>query len=299
MNADKRSSSTGGPQVRWTSWSVAKSFISALVGIAIDEGIIRSEDDAISNYFEALKGSAYDGVSIKHVLQMSSGARWHEDYSDPTSDVNRLGLVMAGIQGLDEFVHAIQPEAPPGTVCRYNSADTQALGMLLRGATGRNLTDYMQEKLIEPLGMESPGYWLTDKNGIELVLAGLNLTARDFAKIGELFRNNGQVDGKRIVSEQWVRKSVAASEPHLVPGNVIVGGHKFGFGYGYQWWVPEGSEGEYSAIGVYNQFVYVHPGNRSVIVKLSANPNYGLSEKESDNKDEENMAMLQAISNNL
>ena len=155
-----------------------KSFISALVGIAIDEGIIRSEDDAISNYFEALKGSAYDGVSIKHVLQMSSGARWHEDYSDPTSDVNRLGLVMAGIQGLDEFVHAIQPEAPPGTVCRYNSADTQALGMLLRGATGRNLTDYMQEKLIEPLGMESPGYWLTDKNGIELVLAGLNLTAR-------------------------------------------------------------------------------------------------------------------------
>ena len=290
---------TGGPQVRWTSWSVAKSFISALVGIAIDEGIIRSEDDAISNYFEALKGSAYDGVSIKHVLQMSSGARWNEDYSDPTSDVNRLGLVMAGIQGLDEFVHAIQPEAPPGTVCRYNSADTQALGMLLRGATGRNLTDYMQEKLIEPLGMESPGYWLTDKNGIELVLAGLNLTARDFAKIGELFRNNGQVNDKRIVSEQWVRKSVEASEPHLVPGNVIVGGHKFGFGYGYQWWVPEGSEGEYSAIGVYNQFVYVHPGNRSVIVKLSANPNYGLSEKESDNKDEENMAMLQAISNNL
>ena len=230
---------------------------------------------------------------------MSSGARWNEDYSDPTSDVNRLGLVMAGIQGLDEFVHAIQPEAPPGTVCRYNSADTQALGMLLRGATGRNLTDYMQEKLIEPLGMESPGYWLTDKNGIELVLAGLNLTARDFAKIGELFRNNGQVNDKRIVSEQWVRKSVEASEPHLLPGNVIVGGHKFGFGYGYQWWVPEGNEGEYSAIGVYNQFVYVHPGNRSVIVKLSANPNYGLSEKESDNKDEENMAMLQAISNNL
>lgn len=286
---------TGGPDVRWISWSMAKSFISALVGIAVDEGVIGSVDDPITDYAEALKGSAYDGVPIKHVLQMSSGARWNEDYSDPASDVNQLGAVMAGQQTLDAFVAGIRPDMPSGTHCQYNSADTQSLGMLLRGATQRSLSDYMQEKLIEPLGMEDAGYWVADHAGVEMVLGGLNMTARDYAKLGELYRNGGRIGDTQLVPEAWVAASIRSSARHLAAGQVTVGGHKFPFGYGYQWWIPGGGAGDFSAIGVYNQFTYVNPQARATIVKLSANPRYGLSEAESDNRDEENMVMLQAV----
>ncbi|GEO01302.1 hypothetical protein NSE01_31340 [Novosphingobium sediminis] len=119
---------TGGREVQWISWSVAKSFVSALVGIAVSEGSIRSIDDAISDYIAVESGSAYAGVRIRDVLQMSSGARWNEDYADTTSDVHRLGATMAGAMSLDTFVATMVAESPPGTVCRYNSGDTQALG---------------------------------------------------------------------------------------------------------------------------------------------------------------------------
>lgn len=290
---------TGGPDVRWISWSMAKSFISALVGIAVEEGAIGSIDDAISDYATDLAGSAYEGVPIKHVLQMSSGARWHEDYSDPDSDVNQLGAVMAGQQTLDAFVANIPPDVPSGTQCKYNSADTQALGMLLRAATKRSLSDYMQEKLIEPLGLEDAGYWVSDHANVEMVLGGLNMTARDYAKLGELYRNGGRVGDMQLVPADWVAASIRSHEPHLAAGQVIVGGHAFPFGYGYQWWIPGGDNDDYSAIGVYNQFIYVNPHARTTIVKLSANPRYGLSELESDNRDEENMVMLQAIAKHL
>lgn len=290
---------TGGPDVRWISWSMAKSFISALIGIAKEEGAIGSIDDAISDYASDLKGSAYEGVPIKHVLQMSSGARWHEDYSDPDSDVNQLGAVMAGQQTLDAFVSNIPPDVPSGSQCKYNSADTQALGMLLRAATKRSLSDYMQEKLIEPLGIEDAGYWVSDHANVEMVLGGLNMTARDYAKLGELYRNGGRVGDKQLVPADWVAASIRSSEAHLTAGKVIVGGHAFPFGYGYQWWIPGGDNGDFSAIGVYNQFTYVNPQARATIVKLSANPRYGLSELESDNRDEENMVMLQSIAKHI
>jgi CubicO group peptidase (beta-lactamase class C family) len=179
---------TGGPDTHWISWSVAKSFVSALVGIAIDEGHIRDIDDPISDYIPVSPGSAYDGVAIRHVLQMSSGARWKEDYADPESDIFRLGAVMTGVSTLEAFVATMVRENEPGTVCRYNSADTQALGSLLVRATNRSLSDYMQEKLIEPLGIAAPGYWLLDSTGMEMAFAGLMLTPHDFAKLGELFR---------------------------------------------------------------------------------------------------------------
>lgn len=150
--------------------------------------------------------------------------------------------------------------------------------MLLRGATGEPLSDYMSRHLLEPLGMEDPSFWITDQSGIEMVLGGLNVTARDFAKIGEMFRNLGKVDGKQLVLESWVSASTHIESPHLAPGQVTVGGHKFAFGYGYQWWVPS---------------------TRTTIVKLSANPSYGVSENESDNKDEENLEMLRAITKSL
>ena len=290
---------TGGRDVQWISWSVAKSFISALIGIALAENKIASIEDAVSDYVPSLKGSGYEGVSLKHILQMSSGVRWSENYSDPNAEVHRLSSVMAGETSLEDFVAGMVAECPPGTLCQYNSADTQVLGLLLTYATGKSITDYMQEKLCEPLGMETDGYWLTDKVGMELTLGGLNLTARDFAKLGELFRCHGQFAGQQILPADWVKESVSLKAPHLHPGHVIVGGHTFPFGYGYQWWIPDEATEEYSAIGVYNQFVYVDPARNITIVKLSANPLYGTSPDEEINKEAETLAFLRQIGSSV
>jgi CubicO group peptidase (beta-lactamase class C family) len=167
--------------------------------------------------------------------------------------------------------------------------------MLLRGATQMPLSDYMQKNLIEPLGLQDDGYWVSDHEGVEMVLGGLNLTARDYAKLGELYRHGGKLGDTQVLPSTWVEASIRSHEPHLQPGQVMVGGHKFPFGYAYQWWVPAGENGDFAAIGVYNQFIYVNPQARTTIVKLSANPRYGLTELESDNREEENMVMLQAI----
>jgi len=281
--------------VQWMSMSVAKSFISALVGIALSEGAIKSLQDPINRYVPKLAGSAYEGVCIKDVLQMSSGARWNEDYTDPTSEIFGLSAALGAGGSLDDFMSKMVRERTPGTLCMYDSADTQALAMLVAGATGRSITDYMQEKLYEPLGMESPGYWITDSVGREMAFAGLLLTARDFAKLGELYRNGGKWNGRQIVPSEYVAASVKADAPHLMPGRPMVGDHALGPGYGYQWWLPEGDLGDFSGIGVYNQYVYVDPSRGVVIVKLSANPAYGTTKHEEDNKDNENIAALRAI----
>jgi CubicO group peptidase (beta-lactamase class C family) len=286
---------TGGLGVQWISMSVAKSVISALVGIAIAEGHIGGIRDAISDYVPVQPGSAYDGVRIKDVLQMSSGARWNEDYTDPTSPIFQLTAALAGIGTLDEAVATMVGESAPGTLCRYNSGDTQALGALLVRATKRSIADYMHEKLCEPLGLSSEGYWLIDASGMEAAYAGLNLTARDFAKFGELYRNNGVCNRIQVVPAHWVQASVTPDGPHVQSGQPIVGDHHFELGYGYQWWIPPGGRGEFSAIGVYNQFVYVDPTSEVVIVKLSANRAYGTTSEESTNRDHETVAFLQAI----
>ena len=266
---------SGGQHVQWISWSVAKSFISALVGIALEEGYIGSIDDEISRYIKVDAGSAYDGTPIRHVLQMSSGASWNEDYGDPKSDINRFSAAMSGQGTLDEFIASMARDVEPGTLCRYNSADTQALSSMLANATGMSITDYMRSKLADPLGFESPGYWLIDSSGREMAFGGLNLTARDFAKLGELYRLGGVWQGQQLVPAEWVAASIRCDAPHLQPGAVEVGGLQFGIGYGYQWWVPEGDRGEFTGIGVYNQFVYVDPSRNLTIVKQTANPVYG------------------------
>lgn len=286
---------TGGRRVQWISMSVAKSFTSALVGIAMRDGLIKSLDDPINKYAPKLSGTAYDGVRIKDVLQMSSGARWYEDYNDPNSEIFRLTAAMSPDGSFDEFMSTMERETEPGTLCKYNSADTQALGMLLAGATGRSTTDFMQEKLCEPLAMESSCYWMTDSRGQEMVAGGLLMTARDFAKLGELYRNGGVWGGQQIVPADYVAASIKSDAPHLAPGKPIVADHPLPLGYGYQWWIPEGKRGEFSGIGVYNQFVYVDPSRGLVIVKLSANPAYGTSKGEETNKDLENIHALRAI----
>ncbi len=282
---------TSGPEVTWISWSVAKSFISALVGIALAEGRFESVEEPITKYVPELAGSAYDGVRIKDVLQMSSGARWNEDYGSPTSDITRFGaaIVFGGSQ--DDFSASLEREFEPGTYNRYNSTDTQALGMLLVRITGQTIAEYMEARLWQPLGMEQDAYWITDDPGMELAFGGLNATLRDYARFGELYRRGGEWNGKQVVPADWVRASVTADAPHLQPGENPLSG--WVLGYGYQWWLPETDEGEFSAIGVYNQFVYVNPARGVVIAKTSANRAYG--KDESTDREMETFAAFHAI----
>lgn len=248
------------------SWSMAKSFISALMGIAIEEGYIKSIEQNVEDYVPELIGSSYEGVRIKDVLQMSTGVKFNEDYGDFNSDINRWGRGFALGGSQDEFAGTLEREAEPGTINHYVSINTHVLGMIITRATGRTITDYMQEKLYTPLGMEYDGYWLLDGENMEMVLGGLNLALRDYAKIGTLFLNNGNMNGEQIVSKDWVKSSITPDGQHVQPGEL--------FGYGYQWWIPKGNQGEFMAIGIYNQCIYVNPTTNTVVVKLSANPKF-------------------------
>jgi len=267
---------TAGPDTQWLSMSVAKSWISALVGIAVADGHIASIDESISAYIDVDPGSAYDGVSISDVLQMSSGARWNEDYGDPTSDAQRLGSATAHPDGsLERFVAAMARESEPGTVCQYNSADTQALGQLLVKATGRSIADYMHETLVEPLGFEQPAYWVLDPQGMEVAFAGVNMTARDFARLGELYRLGGTWNGTQLVPAEWVVDSTRAHSTVQEPFNVRIAGEPLPFGYGYQWWLSPIGDGSFEAAGVYGQSVLVVPRKAVTIVRLAATTAYG------------------------
>tara|TARA_B100000446_G_scaffold39947_2_gene35490 strand:- start:20862 stop:22112 length:1251 start_codon:yes stop_codon:yes gene_type:complete len=258
-------------QQRHISWSMAKSFTSALLGVAVEEGHINSIEQPVTDYVPILKGSGYDGVSIKDVMQMSSGVEFNEDYGDFYSDINRMGRIFAMNGPLDEFVASLARGREPGTLNHYVSMDTQVLGMVLVAATQRSVTDYMEEKLWSKLGVEQNAYWLVDSKGMEMVFGGLNVTLRDYARFGRLYLNLGQWNGEQIVPRQWVLDSWTMDAPHLLPKakNKEIG---LGWGYGYQWWIPQ--EGEYMAVGVYNQFIYIKPDQNLVIVKNSANPDY-------------------------
>jgi CubicO group peptidase (beta-lactamase class C family) len=283
---------TGGPDVQWISMSVAKSFISALVGIAVNQGFIESIEDPVTKYVPQLNGSAYNNVSIKNILQMSSGASWNEDYGDPESDINRSARILAVGGSLDEFSASLVNELEPGTYNRYNSTDTQVLGMLLREVAGTSVSEYMQQQLWDPMGAESDAFWLLDSEGVEMAYGGLNATARDYAKLGELYRQKGKANGRQVVPSSWIQASITPDAPHLLPGDNPLS--DFPLGYGYQWWIPDTS-GDYAAIGVYNQFIYVAPKRGMVIVKLSANSAYGLSEEASAQSEFESLAFFKAL----
>ena len=248
------------------SWSMAKSFISALIGIAVNEGHIKSIEQSVDAYATSLGGSGYEGVSIKNVLQMSSGVAFNEDYGDFYSDINRWGRDFSLGNSQDAFAATLKNDIEPGTVNHYVSINTHVLGMVLTQATGRSITDYMQEKLYNPMGMEHDGLWIIDGQGMEMALGGLNLTLRDFAKLGSLYLHDGTFNGQQIVPASWVADSRTMDQPHLLPGNDL--------GYGYQWWMVGGDSGEFMAMGVYGQYIYINPETNTVIVKNSANPFY-------------------------
>ncbi|MEP6342296.1 MAG: serine hydrolase [Maricaulaceae bacterium] len=249
------------------SWSVAKSFLSTLIGAAIERGDITSVEDPMEKYAPTLKGTAYEGVAIRHVLNMSSGIRFNEDYFDNNSDVTKMTHILAVNGSLDEFTTRYKErDFEPGTAMRYVSIDTHALGMVLKGATGQSTSENFEDVLGTKLGFSEGIYYLTDSEGNEYVLGGLNMTARDYALLGQLFLQKGAWKGEQIISESWVAESTANSAPPRLDGGLL--------GYGYQWWVPAPRpeaefQNDYVAAGFYGQHIYVNPNHGTVIVKLS------------------------------
>ena len=254
------------------SFSMAKSVTSILIGCAIDEGLIKSVDEPITNYIPELINNGFDKVTIKHLLQMTSGIKFNESYVNPFGDAA-------------SFYYGLKLKSEPGKKFEYVSGNTQLLGLVLeRSLKGKTITSYLQEKLWTPLGMEYDASWSIDrkKNGIEKTFCCLNARARDFAKIGRLYLHNGKWNGKQIISQNWVEESTNADTTN---GGVVF--------YKYQWWLPTAllnlgaekynlkypnkekltlsSDKDFMAEGILGQFIYVNPTKKLIIVRLGKN----------------------------
>lgn len=264
------------------SWSVAKSYLSALFGIVLAEGQIDSLDDPVTKYAPKLTATAYDGATIRNVLQMSSGVTFDEDYLDFNSDINRMGRVIALGGTMDDFAASLSETfTAPGSQWQYVSIDTHVLGMVIRGATGRDVASLLSEKIITPLGYEESPYYVTDGVGVAFVLGGLNIRTRDYARFGQMFLQNGMYGGVQIVPAAWVTESTTPSA-NTAPGELQ---------YGYQWWMPKDAQPEeFFGIGVYGQYIYVDRTSGVVIAMNSADRQF----KESGVTDS-NIAMFREI----
>jgi CubicO group peptidase (beta-lactamase class C family) len=242
---------------RYTSFSVAKSLTSTLVGAAIRDGFIKSVDDPVTRYIPDLAGSAYDGVSVRQVLTMTSGVKWNEDYTDPNSDVARMYAkpTPPGVDPTVAYLRTLPREAPPGTKWVYKTGETNLIGVLVQAATGKTLTDYAEEKIWRPFGMERELFWMVDASGRDIGGCCLSAAMRDYARIG-LFALSG---GKGVVPDGWFADATKAWAP--------VGD---GRGYGYQWWA--GADGTFQAQGIFGQLIHVDPKRHLVIAMSSAWP---------------------------
>lgn len=258
------------------SWSVGKSFVSSLIGFALADGAIKSLQDPVGQYVPLLKDSGYADVSIQDVLEMASGIDFNEDYADPDSGINQLGQEIFLGRSTNEWIAKLQKAGPAGQEHHYISVNTQVLGMVLEAATGQKLASYMQQKLWSKLGAEGDARWLSDAHGTELAFAGLNVRTRDYARFGQLYLDQGRnLKGEQLLSAQWIKASVTPRSAYLQPGRSQFEGIPT-LGYAYQFWIPQGDEGEFMAIGVYGQFIYVNPTRRVVIAKNSAYANYNV-----------------------
>lgn len=268
------------------SWSVAKSYLSALVGVLLEDGTIGSIDDPVVQYAPTLKGGAYDGATIRNVLNMASGVTFDEDYLDQSSDINRMGRVLALGGSMDDFASGLtETFAPAGEGWKYVSIDTHILSMVVREATARPIAELLSEKVVAPMGLEREPYYLTDGFGTAFVLGGLNLTTRDYARMGQMFLQNGEYNGRQIVPADWVAASTAPSAP-TAEGEI---------GYGYQWWIPKAAiAGEFMARGIYGQYVYVNRA-RGVVIATNAADRKFRDEGVAD----ENVAIFRAIADGI
>jgi CubicO group peptidase (beta-lactamase class C family) len=238
---------------RWVTYSMAKSVVSMLTGAALKDGYIRSLDDKVTDYLPHLKGSSYDDVSVRNVLQMASGVEWNEDYADPKSDVSNIPT---DLLEMFEFLGSKKRVAAPGEVFSYNTAETNLAGAVLRAAIGNNLANYMTDKIWQPFGMEADANWLLHgQGGGERGGCCISATLRDYGRLGLFALGNGTLpDGSQVLPENWMEEATAPS--------------KASDGYGYLWWLE--AEGVYRAAGIYGQGIYINPAKDLVVVTLGA-----------------------------
>lgn len=251
-----------GPEQRWTSFSVAKSLTSSLVGAALKDGYIKSLDDDVTTYIPELSGSAYDGVTVRQLLTMTSGVRWNEDYTDPNSEVARMLITPPppGENPVIAFMRTLERDQPPGTKWVYKTGETNLVGVLVEKATGKRLADYLSEEIWRPYGMEKDAFWQVDLAGRNIGGCCMSAVMRDYGRIGQFVLDGGRARGEQVLPEGWIEEATKSHADIGVPGR----------GYGYQWWT--GPDDTYAAIGIFGQMVHVDPARRLVIVTLSAWP---------------------------
>lgn len=244
---------------RWTSFSVAKSFTSTLVGAAIQDGYIKSLDDKVSQYIPDLQGSAYDDVTVQQLLTMSSGVKWDEDYENPQSDVALFNKAKpeSGVDATVSYMRKLPRAHPPGTVWHYNTGETNLIGVLVSSVTGKPLAQYLQERIWHPAGMAATATWLLGKTGHEIAGCCLQAATRDFARFGLFVLANGNVKGKQIVPVDWFDQAIHKKMDIGVPGK----------GYGFQWWTYD--NGSVAAQGIFGQGIFIDPQRRLVIASNS------------------------------
>ncbi|MBT2187042.1 serine hydrolase domain-containing protein [Sphingobium nicotianae] len=254
---------------RFISFSMAKSITSMLLGIALDKGMIRSIDDPVTAYVPELKGGGYDGVTLRHILQMRSGVDYEERYDfgahpSPAAINHENAIVLNKVRFADS-ARTIGHKWEQGTHFNYATIDTAVLGWALERATKQPLAAFMQANLWGPLGAEADGYWIADGPagvGRELSGMGYNATLRDFGRLGMLMLAGGKRGKVQIVPASWMRQATT-----MLPTGVDARP-----GYGLQFWQVDDEPGAFAAVGLAGQMIYVHPATRTVIVKLSYHP---------------------------
>lgn len=256
---------------RFTSMSMAKSVAATLVGAALHEGLIRSLDDPLPRYLPELAGSAYAGVSIRQLLWMRSGVGWDETYTDPGSDRRRmLDAQLAQQPGAIVRLMAGLPRvAEPGARFNYSTGETHLVGALLRAATGRPVAQYLSERIWQPAGMEAPAlWWLEAPKRLEVAGSGLSARLRDFARFGQFILEDGVAQGRRVLPEGFLAEATRPA-PQAAPGELP---------YGFMWWPVDvaqfgaAHQGAFMAIGIFGQYLYIHPARQVVIAQAAALP---------------------------
>ncbi|ANK13706.1 serine hydrolase domain-containing protein [Erythrobacter neustonensis] len=238
-----------GPQDRWTSFSVAKSFTSTLLGAAVKEGRI-SMDDPVTRYIPKLAGSAYDGVTVRQLATMTSGVKWNEDYTDPNSDVAKTQsfVIEHGGDAIVAQMRSLPREAEPGAKWVYKTGETNLIGVLVENAVGVPLAEYAKAKIVDPAGFAGDLFWMVDPRGGNIGGCCLSVRLADYARMGQ-FALDG---GNGVVPDGWFAEAT---------GSAVDFGDT-GFGYGYQWWTyPKGT---YGAQGIFGQAITVFPDKRLV-----------------------------------
>ena len=240
---------------RWTSFSVAKSLTSTLIGAAIVDGHIESLDALVTDYIPELSGSGYDGVTVRQLLTMTSGVRWNESYTDPNSDVAQFNLVTPepGIDPVVTYMRNLPSEAEPGTRWQYNTGETNLIGVVVANAVGRPLAEYLSEKIWSRFGMAQDGEWIVNAGGNEIAGCCISATVRDYARFGLFVLADGMIGDERVVPEGWFDAAGTRQAGIGAPGR----------GYGYQWWTFE--DGTFAAQGIFGQGIFIDPARNLVI----------------------------------